>query len=41
MCSNEFGDGKISITAGADADKAEYMKMLMLFLQQVRQVLSY
>jgi methylene-tetrahydromethanopterin dehydrogenase len=26
MCSNEFGDGKIIITAGADADKAEYMK---------------
>ena len=23
---NEFGDGKITITAGADADKAEYMK---------------
>ncbi|MFZ2313263.1 MAG: NAD(P)-dependent methylenetetrahydromethanopterin dehydrogenase [Methylobacter sp.] len=26
MCSNEFGDGKITITAGADADKAEYIK---------------
>jgi methylene-tetrahydromethanopterin dehydrogenase len=26
MCNNEFGDGKISITAGADADKAEYIK---------------
>jgi methylene-tetrahydromethanopterin dehydrogenase len=25
MCNNEFGDGKISITAGADADKAEYI----------------
>ena len=26
LCSNEFGDGKITITAGADADKAEYMQ---------------
>lgn len=26
LCSNEFGDGKITITAGADADKADYMK---------------
>ena len=26
MCSNEFGDGKITITAGADADKSEYIK---------------
>jgi methylene-tetrahydromethanopterin dehydrogenase len=26
MCSNEFGEGKITITAGADADKAEYIK---------------
>jgi methylene-tetrahydromethanopterin dehydrogenase len=26
MCSNEFGDGKITITAGADANKAEFMK---------------
>jgi len=26
LCNNEFGDGKITITAGADADKAEYMK---------------
>ncbi|MGJ0491512.1 NAD(P)-dependent methylenetetrahydromethanopterin dehydrogenase [Methylobacter sp.] len=26
MCSNEFGDGKITIEAGADADKAEYIK---------------
>lgn len=26
LCSNEFGDGKITVTAGADADKAEYMK---------------
>jgi methylene-tetrahydromethanopterin dehydrogenase len=26
MCNNEFGDGKITILAGADADKAEYMK---------------
>ncbi len=26
MCSNEFGDGKITITAGADADKATFMK---------------
>jgi methylene-tetrahydromethanopterin dehydrogenase len=26
LCSNEFGDGKISITAGADANKAEYMQ---------------
>jgi methylene-tetrahydromethanopterin dehydrogenase len=26
MCNNEFGDGKISISAGADADKAEYIK---------------
>lgn len=26
LCSNEFGDGKITITAGADADKAEYIK---------------
>lgn len=26
MCSEEFGDGKIKIEAGADADKAEYMQ---------------
>ena len=26
LCSEEFGDGKITITAGVDADKAEYMK---------------
>jgi len=26
LCSQEFGDGKITITAGADADKAEYLK---------------
>lgn len=26
MCNNEFGDGKITIEAGADADKAEYIK---------------
>lgn len=26
MCSNEFGEGRIEIEAGADADKAEYMK---------------
>jgi methylene-tetrahydromethanopterin dehydrogenase len=26
MCNNEFGDGKITISAGADADKAEYIK---------------
>jgi methylene-tetrahydromethanopterin dehydrogenase len=26
MCSNEFGGGKITITAGADADKADYIK---------------
>ena len=26
LCNNEFGEGKISITAGADADKAEYIK---------------
>jgi len=26
MCNEEFGDGKINITAGGDADKAEYMK---------------
>jgi methylene-tetrahydromethanopterin dehydrogenase len=26
MCNNEFGDGKISISAGADADKADYIK---------------
>ena len=26
MCNNEFGDGKINIEAGADADKAEYIK---------------
>ena len=26
MCSEEFGEGKISITAGADADKADYIK---------------
>lgn len=25
MCSGEFGEGKISIAAGADADKAEYL----------------
>ncbi|MCX7087976.1 MAG: methylenetetrahydromethanopterin dehydrogenase, partial [Methylococcales bacterium] len=26
LCSREFGDGKITITAGADSDKAEYIK---------------
>lgn len=26
MCSNEFGEGNIAILAGADADKAEYIK---------------
>ncbi|NOT10685.1 MAG: methylenetetrahydromethanopterin dehydrogenase [Methylococcaceae bacterium] len=26
MCNNEFGAGKISIKAGADAEKAEYLK---------------
>lgn len=26
LCSQEFGDGKITITAGADTDKAEYMQ---------------
>lgn len=26
MCSNEFGNGKITITAGADGDKADYIK---------------
>ncbi|WAR45556.1 NAD(P)-dependent methylenetetrahydromethanopterin dehydrogenase [Methylomonas rapida] len=26
LCSEEFGDGKITIAAGADADKAEYMQ---------------
>lgn len=26
MCSDEFGDGKIKVTAGADADKGEYIK---------------
>lgn len=26
LCSHEFGDGKITITAGADADKGEYIK---------------
>jgi len=26
LCNNEFGDGKIAISAGADADKAEYIK---------------
>jgi len=26
MCNNEFGDGKIKIVAGADADKADYIK---------------
>ncbi len=26
LCSEEFGDGKITIAAGADADKAEYIK---------------
>ncbi len=26
LCSQEFGEGKITITAGADADKAEYIK---------------
>jgi len=26
LCSNEFGEGKITIAAGADADKADYMK---------------
>lgn len=26
MCNNEFGDGEITIEAGADADKAEYIK---------------
>jgi methylene-tetrahydromethanopterin dehydrogenase len=26
LCSHEFGDGKITVTAGADADKAQYME---------------
>jgi len=26
MCNNEFGEGKITILAGVDADKAEYIK---------------
>ncbi|KJV06978.1 methylenetetrahydromethanopterin dehydrogenase [Methylocucumis oryzae] len=26
LCNNEFGDGQITIEAGADADKAEYIK---------------
>ncbi|MGZ5051654.1 MAG: NADP-dependent methylenetetrahydromethanopterin/methylenetetrahydrofolate dehydrogenase [Methylobacter sp.] len=26
MCNNEFGEGEINIEAGADADKAEYIK---------------
>lgn len=26
LCSNEFGEGNVQISAGADADKAEYMK---------------
>ncbi len=26
LCNNEFGDGQIDIQAGADADKAEYIK---------------
>ena len=26
LCSNEFGDGKVTITAGADQDKPEYMQ---------------
>jgi methylene-tetrahydromethanopterin dehydrogenase len=26
LCNKEFGDGKITITAGADADKAEFIK---------------
>ncbi|MGY6276621.1 NAD(P)-dependent methylenetetrahydromethanopterin dehydrogenase [Methylomonas sp. MgM2] len=26
LCSQEFGDGKITVTAGIDADKAEYMQ---------------
>ncbi len=26
LCSNEFGDGEITISAGADADKADYIK---------------
>jgi len=26
LCSNEFGDGKITVTAGADADKADSIK---------------
>lgn len=26
LCNDEFGDGKISITAGADSDKADYIK---------------
>jgi len=26
LCSDEFGDGEISISAGADADKGEYIK---------------
>jgi len=26
MCNNEFGEGNITISAGADADKAEYIK---------------
>ncbi len=26
LCNNEFGDGKLNITAGADANKSEYLK---------------
>lgn len=26
LCNNEFGDGKISISAGVDSDKADYIK---------------
>lgn len=26
LCNSEFGEGKIAVTAGADADKAEYIK---------------
>jgi methylene-tetrahydromethanopterin dehydrogenase len=26
LCNNEFGEGKIAITVGVDADKAEYIK---------------
>ncbi len=32
LCSEEFGDGKISIAAGADADKGEYIKTTEIVL---------